>query len=73
MMDKIAAIVWRVIELLVQAVIVLVLVALLLGEQAGIAANTVYANVTGFLAALSPSSVAVAVLVALLIWWNKTK
>ena len=70
-MDKIAKIVWRIIELLVQAVLILTLVAILIGDQAGSVANSVYLNVSAFLAGLPPSSIAVAVLIAVLIWWNK--
>lgn len=70
-MDKIAKVAWRVIELLVQAILILTLVAILIGDQAGSVANSVYLNVSAFLAGLPPSSIAVAVLIALLIWWNK--
>ena len=70
-MDKIAKIAWRIIELLVQAILILTLVAILVGDQAGSVANSVYLNVSNFLAVLPPSSIAVAVLIALLIWWNK--
>ena len=70
-MDKIAKITWRIIELLVQAILILTLVAILVGDQAGSVANSVYLNVSNFLAVLPPSSIAVAVLIALLIWWNK--
>ncbi|MDP2619761.1 MAG: hypothetical protein Q8P46_06235 [Hyphomicrobiales bacterium] len=68
---KIAQIAWRVIELLVQAILILTLLAILIGDQAGSVANSVYLNVSVFLAGLPPSSIAVAVLIAVLIWWNK--
>ena len=70
-MDKIANIAWRVIELLVQAILILTLIAILIGDQAGSVANSVYSNVSAFLAGLPPSSIAVVALIALLIWWNK--
>jgi len=70
-MDKIANIAWRVIELLVQAILILTLIAILIGDQAGSVANSVYSNVSAFLAELQPSSIAVVALIALLIWWNK--
>lgn len=70
-MDKIAKIAWRVIELLVQAILILTLVAILIGDQAGTVANSVYLNVSAFLAGLPPSSIAVAVLIAVLFWWNR--
>lgn len=70
-MEKIIAIVWRAIELLVQIIIIFVLAALLLGDKAGRFVNLVYFNVQAFLAALPPSSIAVALLVAVLLWWNR--
>lgn len=70
-MEKFIAVTWRVIELLLQAVLVLVLTAILLGEQAGSAVNAVMDNATAFLAALPASTVAVVLIVAALLWWYR--
>jgi len=70
-MEKIIAATWRAIELLVQVIIVFVLAALLLGDKAGNFVNLVYFNVQAFLTALPPSSIAVALLIAVFFWWKK--
>ena len=70
-MEKIIATVWRAIELLVQIIIIFVLAALLLGDKAGTVVNQVYFNVQSFLIALPPSSIAVALLIAVIFWWKK--
>ena len=70
-MEKIIATVWRAIELLVQIIIIFVLAALLLGDKAGTVVSQVYFNVQSFLIALPPSSIAVALLIAVIFWWKK--
>ncbi|MCB1437448.1 MAG: hypothetical protein KDJ46_09775 [Rhodobiaceae bacterium] len=70
-MDKFVTIVWRVIELLFQVILILVLAAILLGQEAGSAVNSVLANATAFLAALPASTVAVVLIVAALLWWKR--
>lgn len=70
-MDKLVSQGWRVIELLVIALLAIVLVALLLGEQAGEYPNTVLSNIASFLAVLPPASIAVTMLIAIIIWWAR--
>ncbi|MFQ5625599.1 MAG: hypothetical protein ACE5FM_02980 [Methyloligellaceae bacterium] len=70
-MEKIIATVWRAIELLVQIIIIFVLAALLLGDKAGTVVNLVYFNVQTFLITLPPSSIAVALLIAVFVWWYR--
>lgn len=70
-LHKAISVVWRVIELLLQIVIVFVLAALLLGEDAGVAVNQVYSNVLMFLTSLPPASIAVAILLGAVLWWNR--
>ena len=69
-MEKIIARVWQAIELLVQIVLVFVLVALLFGDSAGTVVNSVLFNVRFFLAGLPPESIAVALLIAVFVWWR---
>ncbi len=69
--EKITAYLWRLIELITQVIIVFVLAALLLGENAGSAVNHVYYNVRIFLMSLPPSSIAVALLIAVFFWWKR--
>ncbi|MBC8038330.1 MAG: hypothetical protein H7X89_14045 [Rhizobiales bacterium] len=59
---------WSAIGLLFQLVLVMVLVALLMGEAAGGVVNTVYGNVRELLATLNPATVAVAAV--LYLFWR---
>lgn len=59
---------WSVIALLYQLVLVMVLVALIMGDAAGGVVNSVYGNVRELLATLNPAAVAVAAV--LYLFWR---
>ncbi len=59
---------WSAIALLYQLVLVMVLVALLLGDAAGGLVTSVYGNVRELLASLNPTTVAVAAV--LYLFWR---
>ncbi len=59
---------WSAIGLLYQLVLVMVLLALLLGDAAGVLVNSVYENVRELLASLNPATVAVAAV--LYLFWR---
>ncbi len=66
MLNKFIANLWQVIELLFQLVLVIVLIALLMGGEAGGLVTGTFTNVKDFLAMLNPSAVAVAAVLYLL-------
>ncbi len=68
MIKQFTDVVWTVIALLFQLVLVIVLVALLMGEGAGGFVTSVYGNVRELLVALNPSAVAVAAV--LFLFWQ---
>ncbi len=59
---------WSAIALLFQIVLVMVLVALLMGDAAGVVVNSVYGNVRELLASLNPATVALAAV--LYLFWR---
>ncbi|MGH6819784.1 MAG: hypothetical protein ACREDU_02855 [Methylocella sp.] len=59
---------WSAIALLYQLVLVMVLVALIMGDAAGDVVNSVYGNVRELLATLNPAAVAVAAV--LYLFWR---
>ncbi len=59
---------WSAIALLFQLILVMVLVALLMGDAAGGAVNSVYGNVRNLLASLNPAAVALAAV--LYLFWR---
>lgn len=68
MIKQFTDVLWAVIALLFQLVLVIVLIALLMGEGAGGFVTSVYGNVRGLLASLNPSAVAVAAV--LYLFWQ---
>ncbi len=62
---------WSAIALLYQLVLLMVLLALILGDAAGVAVNSVYGNVREFLATLNPAAVGVAAV--LYLFWQMHK
>jgi len=68
MIKQFTDVLWTVIALLFQLVLVIVLIALLMGEGAGGFVTSVYGNVSELLVALSPSAVAVAAV--LYLFWQ---
>jgi hypothetical protein len=68
MLDQITDVLRIVITLLFQLVLVTVLVALLMGEGAGVFVNSVYGNVRDLLTSLNPAAVAVAAV--LYLFWQ---
>ena len=70
-LEKTIAFLWRIIELLVQVIVVLALIGILLGETAGTVPAQVLENLRFFLYSLPPSSIAVAALIAVYFWWKR--
>lgn len=68
MIKQFTDVLWTVIALLFQLVLVIVLIALLMGEGAGGFVTSVYGNVSELLVALNPSAVAVAAV--LYLFWQ---
>jgi hypothetical protein len=68
MIKQFTDVLWTVIALLFQLVLVIVLIALLMGEGAGGFVTSVYGNVRELLASLNPAAVAVAAV--LLLFWQ---
>lgn len=68
MIKQFTDVLWTVIALLFQLVLVIVLIALLMGEGAGGFVMSVYGNVRELLVALNPSAVAVAAV--LYLFWH---
>ena len=68
MIKQFTDVLWSVIALLFQLVLVIVLIALLMGDGAGVFVTSVYGNVRDLLASLSPAAVAVAAV--LLLFWQ---
>ncbi len=73
MLIKFIANLWLVIELLFQLVLVIVLIALLMGSEAGGFVASTFTNVKDFLALLNPSAVAVAAVLYLLWRLNRSR
>jgi hypothetical protein len=68
MIKQFMDILWTVIAVLFQLVLVIVLIALLMGEAAGGFVTSVYGNVRELLVVLNPSAVAVAAV--LYLFWQ---
>lgn len=73
MLNQFIAYLWLVIELLFQLVLVIVLIALLMGSEAGGLVTGTFTNVKDFLAMLNPSAVAVAAVLYLLWRLNRSR
>ena len=73
MLNQFIANLWLVIELLFQLVLVIVLIALLMGSEAGGLVTSTFANVKDFLAMLNPSAVAVTAVLYLLWRLNRSR
>ncbi|MGQ0486386.1 MAG: hypothetical protein ACT4SY_13670 [Hyphomicrobiales bacterium] len=68
MFKRLTDFLWTAIGLLYQLVLAAVLIALILGDAAGSAINSIYGNVRELLASLNPASVAVAAV--LYLFWR---
>ena len=68
MLNQVTDFLWIVIALLFQLVLVIVLIALLMGEGAGGFVTSVYGNVRELLTSLNPAAVAVAAV--LFLFWQ---
>ena len=68
MLKQFTDVLWTVISLLFQLVLVTVLIALLMGDGAGVFVTSVYGNVKELLAGLNPAAVAVAAV--LYLFWQ---
>jgi hypothetical protein len=68
MLNQLTDFLWIVIAVLFQLVLVIVFIALLMGDGAGGFVTSVYGNVRDLLASLNPAAVAVAAV--LLLFWQ---